>query len=175
MAIEEHARIKFTERVTATRAKPDGGRRKEYFQKGQEIVVPKASAQYRVEQGQAEFVRFENVEVPDKIEVKSEEMIALSSLVEQKDPLTVDAAELLKNALSAIELLDLEAARAAFKSLTAEVFDEFVETVDAEFDSDSRLVIGSTIEEFQETGDFATISMKDLTDAINSVLSKVGK
>lgn len=179
MTIEQRARIRFTKKVTAIRAKKDGSRRKEYFQKGQEIVVPRASALFRVERGEADFLGLEDVNIPDKLETVTPDVDALRALkdttFDNETEEIQDPADILKNTMGSIEFMDLDTARKSFSGLTMEVFDTFVESSEIDFDTDSRLVIGSAIEEFQETGDFATIDMRDFTDAIKSILSRLGK
>ncbi len=179
MKTEKHARIKFVKKTIATRAKSDGGRYKQIYKVGQEITVPIASANFRIEQGQARFLEYVDVEVKDNPKIKpfdrTKEIIPTSAVNNTgNDDLDVEvrtADEVLPEILASISRLDLDGARKGFQSLTLQTFNDFVEEHD--IIDDAKLVIAAAIEEFNETGDFSTIDIGDLKGSIESVVASV--
>ncbi len=177
MRTERHAKIKFVKKTVATRAKPDGGRYKQTFKVGQVEIVPIASANFRIEQGQAKFIEFVDVQVKDEPKVKpfdrTKEIINVED-VEGRNSELVEARpaiEVLPEILAAINSLDLKAARRALAGLTLQSFSDFVD--DHDIIDDSKLVISAAIEEYAETEDFSTINIGDLKDSIENALAAV--
>ena len=178
MRTEKHAKIKFVKKTIATRAKPDGGRYKQIYKVGQEVTVPIASANFRIEQGQARFVEYVEVKIKDDPKIKpfdrTKEIIPTSLVNDKSEDLDVEvrtAIEVLPEILDAFLRIDLDGARQGFKHLTLSSFNDFVEEHD--IIDDAKLVIAAAIEEYNETGDFTTIDIGDLKDSIQSVIASV--
>lgn len=161
------AEIEFIEKVKAARANKDGTRRYEVFHIGQKITVPLASANFRVERGQAKILKFIDVDASGGESIVDVPVEVVQDSVEPVQ----NVIDIIRFTREAIVSLDIAKAKSAFSQLRMSTFDAFVEEYD--ITADSRLVIAAAIEEYSETEDIVTINIGDLKDALEDVIKAV--